>query len=171
VRFASFLGLGSVATAAEADVSRTSESIHQEVVLIGSRKRIYEALTDATKLTMVTSLGPVKNAAPAQIRHEVGGAFSLFGGRGRRSDRRGIRCECETRSTCHAIFSTRLNAAVAACHCDSAVASCVRPRASAHRPGSPTTAVDPFGPQSARLFHPAEGWVNRPSLLSIRYVL
>ena len=81
VRFASFLGLGSVATAAEADVSRTSESIHQEEVVInGSRKRIYEALTDATKFTMVTSLGPVKNAAPAQISHEVGGAFSLFSG-------------------------------------------------------------------------------------------
>jgi len=79
VRLASFLGLGSVAAAGE-DVSRTSESIHQEVVLNGTRKRIYEALTDAKKFTIVTSFSPVMKAAPAQISQEVGGAFSLFGG-------------------------------------------------------------------------------------------
>ena len=58
VRLASFLGLGSVTVAADGDVSRTSESIHQEVLLNANRKRIYEALTDAAKFTMVTSLGP-----------------------------------------------------------------------------------------------------------------
>jgi activator of HSP90 ATPase len=79
VRLAAFLGLGSIAAATE-EVSRTSESIHQEVVLNGSRKRIYEALTDANKFTMVTSFSPVKNAPPAQISRQIGGAFSLFGG-------------------------------------------------------------------------------------------
>lgn len=79
VRLATFLSLGTIVVAEE-DVSRTSESIHQEVVLDGSRKRVYEALTDANKFTLVTSFSSVKNAPPAQIGREVGGAFSLFGG-------------------------------------------------------------------------------------------
>jgi activator of HSP90 ATPase len=79
VRLAAFLGLGSVAAAGE-DVSRTSESIHQEVVLKASRKRVYDALTDAKTFTLVTSFSTVKNAPPAQISRDVGGAFSLFGG-------------------------------------------------------------------------------------------
>ncbi len=78
-RLASFLSLGSVVAAGE-DVSRTSESIHQEVVLNGSRKRVYEALTDAKKFTTVTSFSPVMKAAAAQISREVGGTFSLFDG-------------------------------------------------------------------------------------------
>jgi activator of HSP90 ATPase len=97
VRVASLLGLGSVfspgsilgfgsgpglgsGAAGEEDVSRASESIHQEVSLNGSRKRVYEALTDAKKFTTVTSFSPVMKAAPAQISREAGGAFSLFGG-------------------------------------------------------------------------------------------
>jgi activator of HSP90 ATPase len=78
-RLTAFMGLNSIVVADE-QVSRLSESIHQEVILNGTRKRIYEALTDANKFTLVTSFSSVKNAPPAQIIRGVGGAFSLFGG-------------------------------------------------------------------------------------------
>jgi activator of HSP90 ATPase len=62
------------------EISRNSESIHQEIVFQASRKRVYEALTDAKEFTRVTSFSPVMNAAPAEISREVGGAFTCFGG-------------------------------------------------------------------------------------------
>lgn len=62
------------------EISRTAESIHQEVVFQAIRKRVYEALTDAKQFTKITSFSPVMKAAPAEISREVGGAFTCFGG-------------------------------------------------------------------------------------------
>jgi activator of HSP90 ATPase len=56
------------------EVSKTEEAIHQEVVLKASRKRVYEALTEADQFRKVTG------GAAAEISREVGGAFSLFDG-------------------------------------------------------------------------------------------
>src|ERR1700756_5466850 len=62
------------------EISRTAESIHQEIVFQAIRKRVYEALTDAKQFTKITSFSPVMKAAPAEISREVGGAFTCFGG-------------------------------------------------------------------------------------------
>jgi uncharacterized protein YndB with AHSA1/START domain len=68
------------------EISHTAEAIHQEVVFKASRKRVYEALTDAKLFNKVVQLsaavksGMVSGAKPAEISGEVGGAFSLFGG-------------------------------------------------------------------------------------------
>lgn len=72
-----------LAQSAQADnqeLSHTAESIHQEVVINASPKRIYAALTDARQFTKVTAFSPVMKAAPAEISRQVGGSFSLFGG-------------------------------------------------------------------------------------------
>ena len=61
-------------------VSRTAESIHEEVVIPATSKRVYQALTDARQFTKVTTFSPVMNAAPAHIDRDVGGGFVLFGG-------------------------------------------------------------------------------------------
>jgi activator of HSP90 ATPase len=71
---------------AEAEVSHTAESIHQEAVVTASRKRVYEALTDTNQFSRVTALsaafqsGTPPGTKPTEISREVGGAFSLFGG-------------------------------------------------------------------------------------------
>ena len=70
---------------AEEEISRTAESIHQEPVFKASRKRVYEALTDAKQFDKVIQLSGVMQAMhlgdkPAEISREVGGAFALFGG-------------------------------------------------------------------------------------------
>jgi len=62
------------------EISRTAESIHQEVLFQASRKRVYEALTDSQQFTKVTTFSPVVKAAPAQISREAGGWFRCFGG-------------------------------------------------------------------------------------------
>jgi uncharacterized protein YndB with AHSA1/START domain len=68
------------------EISHTGEAIHQEVLFKASRKRVYEALTDAKLFNKVVQLsaavksGMVSGAKPAEISGEVGGAFSLFGG-------------------------------------------------------------------------------------------
>src|SRR5712691_4436486 len=68
------------------EISHTGEAIHQEVLFKASRKRVYEALTDAKQFNKVVQLsaavksGLVSGATPAEISREVGGAFSLFGG-------------------------------------------------------------------------------------------
>ena len=69
----------------EDEISRTAESIHQETVFKASRKRVYEALTDAKQFDKVIQLSGVMQSMhlgdkPAEISHEVGGAFTLFGG-------------------------------------------------------------------------------------------
>jgi uncharacterized protein YndB with AHSA1/START domain len=67
------------------EISRTAESIHQEAVIKASRKRVYEALTDAKQFDKVIQLSGVLQSMhlgdkPAEISREVGGAFALFGG-------------------------------------------------------------------------------------------
>ena len=70
---------------AEEEISRTAESIHQEAVFKASRKRVYEALTDAKQFDKVIQLSGVLQSMhlgdkPAEISREVGGSFALFGG-------------------------------------------------------------------------------------------
>jgi uncharacterized protein YndB with AHSA1/START domain len=71
-----FAGFASTSIGAESPdgISRTAESIHQEVVIKANRKRIYEALTDPDQFAKIS--GGMKT----KISREVGGAFSLFGG-------------------------------------------------------------------------------------------
>jgi uncharacterized protein YndB with AHSA1/START domain len=83
-----WLSIGSVMgwTAAEEEISRTAEAIHHEPIFKASRKRVYEALTDAKQFDKVIQLsgevksGMVKAPNPPEISREAGGAFSLFGG-------------------------------------------------------------------------------------------
>ena len=69
-----------LAAGAADEISRKAESIHQEVVIKATARRIYEALTDARQFTKLTTFSPVMNAAPAQIGRAVGESFALFGG-------------------------------------------------------------------------------------------
>ncbi len=72
--------------AATEEISHTAEAIHQEPVFKASRKRVYEALTDAKQFNSVVMLsaamksGMAPGAKPTEISREAGGAFSLFGG-------------------------------------------------------------------------------------------
>ncbi|MGA3210827.1 MAG: SRPBCC domain-containing protein [Terriglobales bacterium] len=94
---ASFLGVagsafGSTGTlqasppAGNDEVSHACECIHQEVVFKASRKRVYEALTDAKRFDKVVELsgamksGMVPAGKSAEISRDAGGAFSIFGG-------------------------------------------------------------------------------------------
>jgi activator of HSP90 ATPase len=76
--------VGSAAAAANGvpaeEISHTAESIHQEIVIKASRKRVYEALTDGSQFTKLTDFTDMKGSAPANISREVGGSFSCFGG-------------------------------------------------------------------------------------------
>lgn len=71
-------------SAANNEVSRSSEAIHQETILKASRKRVYEALTDPKQFHQVVLLSADGKAmatnVPTEISREAGGAFSLFGG-------------------------------------------------------------------------------------------
>ena len=73
-------------SAGSEEISHTGEAIHQEVVFKASRKRVYEALTDAKQFNKVVQLsaamksGMPPGATPTELSREVGGAFSLFGG-------------------------------------------------------------------------------------------
>ena len=70
----------------EDGISHTAESIHQEPVFQASRKRVYEALTEARRFDrIVQSSKAVKSGMalgkrPTEISRQVGGAFTLFGG-------------------------------------------------------------------------------------------
>jgi activator of HSP90 ATPase len=69
----------------EEEISRTSESIHQEASFNASRKRVYEALTDTKQFDKVIELSGAKKSMalgsePTKISGEVGGAFTIFGG-------------------------------------------------------------------------------------------
>jgi hypothetical protein len=75
------------ARAAEDDaVSHSAESIHQEVIFKASKKRIYDALTDAKQFEQAVHLSDAMktrmppNAPPTRISAEPGGTFSTFGG-------------------------------------------------------------------------------------------
>jgi activator of HSP90 ATPase len=79
------LGSGEARAGADEEISHTAEAIHQEPVFKASRKRVYEALTDAKQFDKVIQLSGVIQAMhlgdkPAEISREVGGAFVLFGG-------------------------------------------------------------------------------------------
>jgi activator of HSP90 ATPase len=79
------MGLTEARAGAEEEISHTAESIHQEPVFKASRKRVYEALTDAKQFDNVIQLSGVMQAMhlgdkPAEISRDVGGAFALFGG-------------------------------------------------------------------------------------------
>jgi activator of HSP90 ATPase len=70
---------------AEAEISRTAESIHQEAMFKASRKRVYEALTDTKQFDKVIQLSGAMQSMhlgdkPTEISREMGGAFALFGG-------------------------------------------------------------------------------------------
>ena len=68
------------------EVSHSAEAIHQEPVYKASRKRVYEALTDAQQFDKVERLsadmqdGKALGAKPTEISRRVGGTFTLFGG-------------------------------------------------------------------------------------------
>ena len=70
----------------EQAISHAAESIHMEPVFKASRKRVYEALTDAKQFGKVVQMsaamkgGMPAGAGPAEISREAGSAFSLFGG-------------------------------------------------------------------------------------------
>ena len=81
------LALGSINAWAgtEDGISHTCEAIHQEPIFTASRKRVYDALTDAKQFDKVIQLsGAMKTMhlpdKPAEISREAGGAFKLFGG-------------------------------------------------------------------------------------------
>ena len=82
------LGFGSAEILAQAgqEISHTEDAIHQEPVFKASRKRVYEALTDAKQFQKVILLsaavqsGMAKGNIPAEIAAESGGAFKLFNG-------------------------------------------------------------------------------------------
>jgi len=61
-------------------ISKTAESIHQEVPIASSPQRVYSALTQAAHFTRMTVLSGMKDVPPATIGRAEGGAFSLFGG-------------------------------------------------------------------------------------------
>jgi activator of HSP90 ATPase len=66
-------------------VSKSAESIRQEVVFKSTPARVYDALTNASKFQKVESFSDAAKsldvaAHPAVISREPGGTFSLFGG-------------------------------------------------------------------------------------------
>src|SRR6266852_2826979 len=63
------------------EISHAAESIHQEIVLKASRKRVYAALTEAEQFTKVMRLSKFPDGPVAAISREAGGSFSLFGDR------------------------------------------------------------------------------------------
>ncbi len=68
------------------EISHSAESIHLETVFKASRKRVYDALTDAKQFNKVTQLsaavqsGMAPATPAAEIANAAGGAFSFFGG-------------------------------------------------------------------------------------------
>jgi uncharacterized protein YndB with AHSA1/START domain len=74
------------AGAAEEEISRNAESIHLEHVFKASKKRVYEALTDAKQFDKVVMLSDAMKSGMApgmksvEISREEGGAFAAFGG-------------------------------------------------------------------------------------------
>jgi activator of HSP90 ATPase len=72
-----------VEAAASEKISRTNESIHQEVVFKAARKRVFDALVDGQqfqKVVQLSAAGMSLGNAPIEISRDEGGKFSLFGG-------------------------------------------------------------------------------------------
>jgi len=81
------LGTGAAVAADEEGILRAEEAIHQEPVFKASRKRVYEALTDANQFAKVVELSAAMKSGGmklgtkmAKIGREAGAAFTLFGG-------------------------------------------------------------------------------------------
>jgi len=81
------IGSGKALAAVDDGILRAEEAIHQEPVFKASRKRVYDALTDAAQFGRVVQLsaaiqggGMKTGAAPVAISREPGGSFSAFGG-------------------------------------------------------------------------------------------
>ena len=80
------LGFADVRASAADELSSACEVIHQEVSFKVSRKRVYEALTNAKQFNKVVMLsaamqsGMAPAGKPVEVSSEVGGAFSAFGG-------------------------------------------------------------------------------------------
>ena len=77
------LGTSQARAEAEPEVSHVAELIHQEPTFKASRKRVYEALTDAAQFQRVILLSAAMKTMslrnqPAEISTEAGG--TLFGG-------------------------------------------------------------------------------------------
>lgn len=68
------------------ETSSACEVIHQEVAFSVTRKRVYDALTDAKQFNKVVMLsaamqsGMAPAGKPVEVSSEAGGAFSAFGG-------------------------------------------------------------------------------------------
>jgi uncharacterized protein YndB with AHSA1/START domain len=87
IAFAGFVfGLSEARANVDDPISHSAEAIHQEVTFKASRKRIYDALTDAKQFEQVVHLSDAMktrmppNAQPTRISTEPGGTFSTFGG-------------------------------------------------------------------------------------------
>jgi uncharacterized protein YndB with AHSA1/START domain len=84
--FGSVGRLGGSAPGQDDGLTHTSEAIHQEVRFDASRRRVYEALTEAKQFDGVTRLSDGKallaapGAKPTVISDLLGGPFVLFGG-------------------------------------------------------------------------------------------
>ena len=81
------LGAGTARGAGDEEILRAAEAIHQEPAFKASRKRVYEALTDASQFGKVVEMsaamkggGMKLGTKVAEISREAGGAFALFGG-------------------------------------------------------------------------------------------
>ena len=80
------LGPSKIRASSDDALSHSCESIHQEIIFKASRKRIYDALTDAKQFEQVVHLSDAMktrmrpNAPPTRISTEPGGTFSTFGG-------------------------------------------------------------------------------------------
>src|SRR5258708_1234293 len=90
IKFAAFTGGAAVSLRCalagnDERISRTAELIHQEPVFKASRKRIYEALTDAKQFHKVVQFSEAMRSGmtlgnkPTEINDKVGGSFTLFG--------------------------------------------------------------------------------------------
>jgi activator of HSP90 ATPase len=68
----------------EQEISRTAESIHQEISFNASPSRVYEVLIETKQFDKVIELAGGHSAAlgtePTNISNQLGGAFTLFGG-------------------------------------------------------------------------------------------
>jgi uncharacterized protein YndB with AHSA1/START domain len=79
-------GMGQVLAADEEGILRAEEAIHQEPVFEASRKRVYEALTDANQFGKVVELSAAMKSGMkpgtklTEIGGEVGAPVTLFGG-------------------------------------------------------------------------------------------
>jgi activator of HSP90 ATPase len=81
-----FSAISNAARAGE-DIFRNAESLHQELVFKANRKHIYEIFTSTALFDNMTrdiqaqEGGHASPSRPTEISHDLGGAFSLFGGR------------------------------------------------------------------------------------------